>query len=83
MREGDNWRLELLNLAGVAQVGRITVQPGWRWSEHVKPVAGTDLCQAPHQHYQLSGRMHVAMADGTQIESGPGDVTSLPPGHDA
>ena len=83
MREGDNWRLELLNLAGGAQVGRITVHPGWRWSEHVKPVAGTDLCQAPHQRYQLSGRMHVAMADGTQIESGPGDVTSLPPGHDA
>jgi len=23
------------------------------------------------------------MADGTEIESGPGDVTSLPPGHDA
>src|SRR3954452_1244672 len=33
VREGDNWRLELLNLAGGAQVGRITVQPGWRWTE--------------------------------------------------
>jgi hypothetical protein len=49
----------------------------------VKPVAGTDLCQAPHQQYQLSGRMHVVMADGTEVDSGPGDVTSLPPGHDA
>jgi quercetin dioxygenase-like cupin family protein len=83
VREGDNWRLELLNLAGGAQVGRITVQPGWRWSEDVKPVAGTELCEAPHQQYQLSGRMKVVLADGTEIESGAGDVLSLPPGHDA
>ena len=83
VREGDNWRLDLLNLAGGAQVGRITVQPGWRWSEHVRPVAGTDLCQAPHQSYQLTGRLHVVMADGTELDVGPGDVTSLPPGHDA
>ena len=76
---GDNWRLELVNLAGGAQIGRITVQPGWRWSEHVKPVAGTELCQAPHQQYQISGRI-VVFADGTEAESGPGDVTSLPPG---
>jgi hypothetical protein len=36
VREGENWRLELLNLAGGAQVGRITVQPGWRWTENVR-----------------------------------------------
>jgi hypothetical protein len=83
VRKGDNWRMELLDLAGGAQVGRITVQPGWRWTEHVGPVAGTDLCQAPHQQYQISGRIHVVMADGTELEAGPGDVTSLPPGHDA
>lgn len=83
VREGDNWRLELLNLAGGAQVGRITLQPGWRWTEHVRPVAGTDLCQAPHQQYQIAGRVHVVLPDGTEIDSGPGDVMSLPPGHDA
>ena len=83
VREGENWRLELLNLAGDVQVGRITVQPGWRWSEHVRPVAGTDLCQAPHQQYQVSGRIQLVMADDTELESGPGEVTSLPPGHDA
>ena len=83
VREGENWRLELLNLAGGAQVGRITVQPGWRWTENVQPVAGTELCQAPHQQYQIAGRMHTVMADGTEVESGPGDVISLPPGHDA
>jgi len=83
VREGEKWRLELLNLAGSAQVGRATIQPGWKWSEHVKPVAGTDLCMAPHQQYQLSGYMHVVMEDGTEIDIGPGDIASLPPGHDA
>jgi hypothetical protein len=83
VREGGNWRLELMNLAGGAQVGRITVQPGWRWSTDVRPVAGTELCEAPHQQYQVSGRIRIRMADGTEFESGPGEVTSLPSGHDA
>jgi hypothetical protein len=50
------------------------VQPGWRWSEHVKPVAGTELREAPHQHYQISGRIRVKMSDGTEIESGADDL---------
>jgi hypothetical protein len=83
VRGGDRWRLELLNLAGGAQVGRLTIQPGWKWSVDVKPVAGTDLCLAPHQQYQLSGRMHVIMQDGTELDTAAGEVTTLPPGHDA
>lgn len=83
VRQGVNWRLELVNLVGGSQVGRYTLQPGWRWSEHVKPVAGTGLCMAPHQSYQLSGRLHVVMSDGTEIDVAAGEVTSLPPGHDA
>jgi quercetin dioxygenase-like cupin family protein len=83
VREGENWRMELVNLAGGAQVGRVTLQPGWRWSEHVKPVAGTELCMAPHQQYQLSGRLHVVMADGAELEPAAGEVISVPPGHDA
>ena len=83
VREGDNWRMELVKLAGDAQVGRMTIQPGWKWSEHVKPVAGTDLCMAPHQQYMMSGRMHLVMHDGTEHDFGPGDVASIPPGHDA
>ena len=71
VREGENWRLELVNLAGGAQVGRVTVQPGWKWSQDVKPVAGTDLCMAPHQQYQISGRIHVVMADGTEVDAAP------------
>jgi hypothetical protein len=83
VREGGNWRMELIRLAGGAEVGRITLQPGWRWSQDVKPVAGTDLCMAPHQQYLMSGRVHVVMADGAELDMSAGDVASLPPGHDA
>jgi len=83
VREGKNWRLDLVNLAGGAQIGRLTIQPGFRWTEHVKPVAGTELCMAPHQQYHVTGRIHVVMEDGSETEAGPGEITSLPPGHDA
>jgi len=64
VREFENGKMELLNIAdGV--VGRMTLQPGWRWSEHVKPIANTQWCQAPHFQYQLSGRLHILMLDGT------------------
>ncbi len=68
---------------GGGEVGRLVVEPGWRWSEHVKPVAGTDLCEAPHFQYMISGRVGVRMADGTELEMGPGEVVVLEPGHDA
>jgi uncharacterized cupin superfamily protein len=60
-----------------------TWEPGWKWSEHVKPLVGTDSCQAPHLLYCISGRMHVVMDDGTEGEIGPGDFASISPGHDA
>jgi len=60
-----------------------TFEPGWRWSEHLKPVAQTDSCQATHLLYCISGRMHVQMNDGTEAELGPGDVAAIEPGHDA
>jgi hypothetical protein len=68
-----------VNLAGGAQIGRITIQPGWRWTKDVKPVAGAELCMAPHQQYQISGRLGVRMEDGTEADAGPGEITSVPP----
>jgi quercetin dioxygenase-like cupin family protein len=59
------------------------VEPGWRWSEHARPIAGTDSCQAVHTGYILSGRMQVVMDDGTDGRAGPGDAFVIPPGHDA
>lgn len=60
-----------------------TFEPGWRWSNDVKPIAGTDSCQATHFLYITSGRMNIAMNDGTELEIGPGDVAAIAPGHDA
>ena len=43
--EDGKGKLELVNV-DPGPVGRATFEPGWRWSEHVKPIAGTDSCQA-------------------------------------
>ncbi len=82
VRTFEKGKLELLKIGG-GVVGRLTLEPGWRWSKHVKPIAGTQWCEAPHFQYQITGRLHIAMADGTEFESGPGQVTTLPSGHDA
>ena len=81
-REFPNGRAEILNVGG-AEVGRFVFEPGWRWSNDVKPLANTDSCEAPHFQYHLSGRLAIRMDDGTELVAGPGDITSLPSGHDA
>jgi hypothetical protein len=73
---------EVVNVGG-RSIGRGTFEPGWRWSENLKPIAGTDSCQVSHLGYVLSGRMRVFMDDGAEGEVGPGDVVAIPPGHDA
>jgi hypothetical protein len=82
VRTFEKGKLELLNIGG-GVVGKLTLEPGWRWSKHVKPIAKTDWCEAPHFQYHASGRIHIVMSDGTEFEAGPGDVTALPSGHDA
>lgn len=73
---------EVVNVGG-HPVLHVTFEPGWQWSEHVKPIAKTESCQAPHLLYCLSGRMTIRMDDGTEEEIGPGAVASIAPGHDA
>lgn len=68
---------------GEFTLGKGTFEPGWRWSEDVKPIAGTDSCQVRHTGYCISGRMTVRMDDGTEATMGPGDVVVIEPGHDA
>jgi hypothetical protein len=77
-----NGQVELVNLSS-GPVGRGTFEPGWKWSNDVKPLAGTDSCQVPHVGYILSGRMLVRMDDGSEHEYGPGEAFNMPPGHDA
>ena len=77
-----NGEAKVVQVAGQT-VGRGTFEPGWRWSENVKPIAGTDSCQVSHLGYVVSGRMTVRMDDGSEGTVGPGDVFAIPPGHDA
>jgi quercetin dioxygenase-like cupin family protein len=81
-RTFERGQVDLVDIAGT-QIGRLTLQPGWRWSEHVKPIAGTDLCLAPHFQYQVQGTLLIRMSDGTEIETHAGNVTAVPEGHDA
>lgn len=75
-------RVDLVQFAA-GEVGRLTLEPGWKWSTDVKPLAGTDWCEAPHFQYHVAGTLHVVMSDGTEFDARPGDITALPPGHDA
>jgi hypothetical protein len=68
---------------GHGEVGRLVFEPGWRWSNDIQPIAGTRSCEAPHFQYHVSGRLAILMDDGTELVAGPGDITSLPSGHDA
>ena len=81
-RTFDYGALDLLRIGG-GEIGLLTLQPGWRWSECIKPVAGTDSCQARHVGTVVSGRIHVKHDDGTEAEMGPGDAYVIEPGHDA
>ena len=81
-RTFEKGQVELVTLSGVT-FGRVTLNPGWKWSQHVKPIVKTESCLAPHTQYILSGKLHIAMDDGTSFDLGPGDATVIPPGHDA
>ena len=80
--EDGKGQLEFINSES-GPVGRATFEPGWKWSEHVKPIVGTDSCMVAHTGYLVSGRMKVVMDDGQEQEYGPGDFMMAPPGHDA
>jgi hypothetical protein len=80
-RTPDKTKVDVLNL-GSTTVGRSTFQPGWKWSESIKPVAGTDSCQARHVGAAISGRLHIVHEDGTEAEVGAGDAYVIEPGHD-
>ena len=68
---------------GDMSIVRMTCEPGWKWSEHMKPIAGTESCQGTHFTYIVSGHFRTVMDDGTVDELGPGDIAITPPGHDA
>src|SRR5271154_2348050 len=82
IREFPNGRAEIISMAG-GEIGRLVFEPGWRWSNDVKPIANTTSCEAPHFQYHVSGQLGIRMDDGTEFIAGPGAVAPLPSGHDA
>ena len=81
-RSPDKTRIEVIRLEGYT-IGRFNFEPGWRWSECVKPVVGTDSCQNSHVGYAVSGEITVKLDDGTEKRIRAGDSYTIPPGHDA
>jgi hypothetical protein len=82
VRKFEKGHVDLIKIGG-AMIGRGRFEPGWKWSTHVQPIAKTKSCEAPHLQYHVSGVLHVVMDDGSERDIGPGEVSSLPPGHDA
>jgi mannose-6-phosphate isomerase-like protein (cupin superfamily) len=82
VRSINKGKIDVVKL-GEMSVMKATFEPGWRWSECVKPIVGTESCQVNHMLHFVSGRMGVRMEDGTEVEFGAGDVGVIPAGHDA
>jgi len=74
--------IQIVDLDGV-KAARITFEPGWKWSECIKQVAGTDSCQARHVGSIISGQLHVVHDDGTEADATAGAAYVIEPGHDA
>lgn len=82
VRNFPNGHLEIVQTED-GEIGRAYFEPGWRWSNDVKPIAETEWCEVPHAGYQIQGTLHIKMADGEEFDLRAGDVSILPPGHDA
>jgi quercetin dioxygenase-like cupin family protein len=75
-------RVDVVHI-GSTTAARLTFEPGWRWSECIKPAAGTESCQVRHVGVAVSGRCTVRHDDGTEVELTAGDPYVIEPGHDA
>jgi class 3 adenylate cyclase len=74
--------LDLVTL-GALTIGYEYMEPGWRWSTHVKPVVQTERCEHHHVGYQVSGVWVSESRDGIQTTVHPGQLYDVAPGHDA
>ncbi len=82
VRTFDKGKVEIINVDG-RTIGRAIFQPGWKWSESVKPLVKTKSCEAPHFQYHVSGTLRIKADDGTERDCRTGDVSLLGAGHDA
>jgi len=82
VRTPDKSQVEVVDLGSV-KAARMTLQPGWKWSECIKPMVGTESCQVHHVGTAAAGTLRVEHEDGTSVEIGAGDAYVIEPGHDA
>ncbi|TMF84788.1 MAG: cupin domain-containing protein [Chloroflexi bacterium] len=75
-------RVEVVRLEGFT-IGRLNFEPGWRWSECIKPAVGTESCQNSHVGYAVTGQLMVRLENGTEKRISAGESYTIPPGHDA
>jgi mannose-6-phosphate isomerase-like protein (cupin superfamily) len=80
-RSFENGKIDVVTVGGLT-MGRMTLQPGWKWSKSVKPIVKTNSCQTHHVGSIISGRLKTVLDDGSEAEFGPGDAYDIPPGHD-
>jgi len=78
----EKGRFEIVRIGGLT-IGRARYEPGWKWSEHVAPIAGTASCQVEHVGLVEAGQAMVVMDDGSEIVLRPGDLFSIARGHDS
>jgi mannose-6-phosphate isomerase-like protein (cupin superfamily) len=81
-RTPDKTKVDIVDVGGL-KAARMTAQPGWKWSECIKPVAKTDSCQVHHHGVVIAGSMHIVHNDGTELDINPGEAYTIEPGHDA
>ena len=82
VRTFEKGKIELVKVNGTV-MGKATLQPGWKWSQHVKPIAKTALCDAPHFQYIVAGQMTLKTESGEEHTVTAGDVLKIGAGHDA
>jgi 2-hydroxychromene-2-carboxylate isomerase len=82
VRTFEKGKFEIVRIGGMT-IGRATYEPGWRWSLHVGPAAGTPSCSIEHVGIVVSGRATAAMDNGAITEMRPGDIFHIAPGHDS
>jgi len=81
-REVGGITLEIVRATGTSRVKRAIYPPGFRWSTHMKPVTGTDLCMHGHVGFLARGRVHIEYGDGCIVEYIAPAVVVIEPGHD-
>ena len=80
-REVGGLQLDIVK-TGTARVKRVIYPAGFRWSTHMKPIVGTDLCMHAHVGFLARGRLKVQYADGCTLEYTAPQMIAVEPGHD-